>query len=261
MNKAVFIFTCLLKLSTISAVDIAMLAFAFLGFICLAFAKHDLTPIFDVLRSPPILMAFAYRFAQDIAINQDSIREGEYFALLFTRPITRISYVFTKAVVIALGVQTLSFLMMLLLALAEFIAQSKPFVFIGFWEAVSLWANCFGIGCLVMLLMTLPLKWSYRLFFVVFGIYAFQSTLDFSVKLDIDLANNLEHIGVPALQAWQGLFSFVENFLYPVLNLDAIMTSTVFTWTPLINYVSDCLLYLTAATYILNKREFSYAYE
>lgn len=261
MNRAIFIFTCLLKLSSISKMDIALLSLAFFGFLAVAMAKHDVTSLFDVFRSPPILMAFAFRFAQDIAMNRESLRDGEYFALLFTRPITRASYVFTKAIVIALGAQVVSWLMILLLVMAQLIAHSQPVVFIDGWGFLSLAANCFGIGCLVILLRTMPAKVSYRCFFLIFSVYVFQSTMDFSVKPDFNMAGNFDQAAIPALKAWQALFSFFQDFLYPVLNIDAIAASTRFSWTAVVNYVSDCFLYLTLATYILNRREFSYAYD
>jgi hypothetical protein len=251
MNRAVFIFTFILKFSTISKLDLAFITFAFLGFIGAAIAKTDLTNIAEMFTSPPFLLGFGFGFSQDIAINLNSLRDGEYFALLFTRPITRVSYVLTKAVVVSLGIQALSWLMLGLLLVAQVLVRSEHIIFINGWQALSLLTNSFGFGCLIVLLRTLPAKIGVRAFFLVLSVALVQSTMDFTMKFDSTSAS--------MLYAWEGLFTFFQNFLYPVLDFDAIVSTNTFSWVPFVDYVSNCLLYLVVAAFILNRREFSYA--
>jgi hypothetical protein len=250
MNRAVFFFTFLLKLSTLSKLDIALLVLAFLGLLGAAYSGKEMGGFIDSFTSPPFLLFFGFSFSQDVALNANSLRDGEYFALLFTRPITRSSYVLTKALVVACGMMSISLIFACLVGLVQLVANTPTVEFIDGWKFLSLVANCFGFGCVVVLLRTLPTKVGFRCMFVFLSVCMVNSSIDFSVKMDQDAT---------VVYAWEYIVTFLQNFLYPVLDFEAIVHSTRFSWAPFVNYVSNCLIYLTVATYILNAREFSYA--
>jgi hypothetical protein len=250
MNRAVFIFTFLLKLSTVSKLDIAIVVLTFIGLLGAAYSGKEPTAIIEGFTSPPFLLFFGYSFSQDVALNSNSLRDGEYFALLFTRPLTRSSYVLTKALVVTCGTLAISSLFLGMVGLSELVMHAKNIVLIDGWRFVSLVANCFGFGCVVVLLRTLPAKIGFRCLFIFLSICMLNSSTDFSVKMDQDAS---------IVYAWEYFATFLQNFLYPVIDFDALVHSTRFTWQPIIDYASNCLIYLMIAIYILNKREFSYA--
>ncbi len=255
MNRAVLRFTLLLKLSQISKFEWALCTLLFLGFIAAAAAKSDFAPILEVFTNPATLLVTGYTFARDSALNQESRSDGEYFALLFSRPVTRPSYVLTKSVVTAVGILVTVGTILVLMLVAQLLMGCSEIIFLDAHKALSLVASAWSFGCLMVFLRALPSKIS-NIAFVIF-IYACAggALLSYGVKLNDDIP-----ISNPAtIITWEIMCDTLQQFFYPAIDTEAIANATTFSFVPLVSYTSNCLLYLLGATVLLNRREFSYA--
>lgn len=251
MNKAVFIFTLWLKITQVDKSDIIVLAFIVLGCISVGLAKLDYMPVLDIFRNPAFMLVVGYSFAKDSSLNLNSLSDGEYFALLFTRPIKRSSYILTKAVVTALGIAALVSGGLLICLLSQIVTGAEKIVFLDKFELLSVFANCWSFGCLMVFLRALPPKIS-NIAFVMF-VYgcAGGSALNFGAKLNFDLLPSTIYL-------WGTLCDIVQQFFYPALDVEVALNSITFDPLPVVSYVSNCLIYLLAATLLVNRREFSY---
>lgn len=257
MNKAVFIFTLWLKLSQISKFDYVVFITTFLGLLAAAFNKIDFNEVLGACTNPATLLILGYGFARDSALNTISQSDGEYFALLFSRPITRSSYVITKAIVTAIGILILDGCLILQMIVAQLLAGCQPLVFPDLYRALSLVASAFGFGCLMVFMRALPPKISNITFALFVYVCAGSSLplLDCGVK--INEANFL--LNSTVINIWEVLCNTTQQFFYPALEIDVLINTAPFSLVPVVAYVSNCLIYLLGATVLLNRREFSYA--
>jgi hypothetical protein len=256
VNKAVLWFTLLLKLSQINKVDIGFYIVAFLGFVGLGLIHFDLNFVLELITNPATLLIFGYSFARDSSLNGSNRNEGEYFALLFCRPITRSSYVLTKALVTAIGIFCISCSFLLLMLIAQILTRSQPVVFIDFLSMLSLIASCWSFGCLMIMLRALPEKISNIALALFLYACAGGALINYGAKLS---DGGLQMIDSSVITSWEVLCDTIQQFFYPALDVEALVNASSFSLAPVVCYVSNCLLYLLAATVLVNRREYSYA--
>lgn len=251
MNKAILKYSLLLKLSQFGAFEITLLSLAFISFIGSSiYMKTEIKSLVDSLTHPAILLITGWKFAQDSAFNQNSLNDGEYFSLLFTRPITRFSYVLTKAFVTAMGSLSMTVSFLLLLLLAQVLTGNHPLIFVDGWQLSSLLANAWSFGCLLMFLRVLPPKLGTLLF--LFCFYGAVGTV-FSIGFKTEST-----MGV-AMRGWETASIVFHQLFYPCIDFQTVFERSPFSFVPIVTYVSNFLLYLLGATIVINKREFTYA--
>jgi hypothetical protein len=56
-------------------------------------------------------------------------------------------------------------------------------------------------------------------------------------------------------------FRLIQTVVTPTIDLQEICNSIAFSWSPIVNYVSNTVFYLLFASYLMSKREFFYASE
>jgi hypothetical protein len=58
-----------------------------------------------------------------------------------------------------------------------------------------------------------------------------------------------------------GGFQLMQTVVTPTIDLQDLVNSVAFSWTPVVNYASNMVIYLLLATYLMSRREFYYASE
>lgn len=251
MNKAILKYSLLLKLSQIGWFEIVLMFLMFMGGLGAGMSQSGAQQLYDVFTHPALLLILGWRFSRDIALNQHSSKDGEYFSLLFTRPITRVSYVVTKALVTCLGAMTTVFALLSVIFLGQLISGAPHPLFPDGWQCLSLVANAWSFSCLIMMLRVMPPKiGEWMLLFCLMG--AAGTAFSFGIKVD--------NAGQQAiLQGWDAVSTIYHQLFFPAFDAQVIFERTPFSVVPIVSYVSNCLLYLLGASVIINHREFSYA--
>lgn len=256
MNAAILKFSLLLKLSQVDWFEVWIAINVFLGGLgCAAAASMYLLDPINAFLHPVCLLMFGWRFSRDVAFNQNSTKDGEYFSLLFTRPITRASYVLTKALVTAVGSFSMVFALLLVYFVGDVLGRAmvgmRPPAFVSGSDILNMMLNAWSFGCLIVLLRVLPQKVGELLF--VLSLFAALGTV-FSYNLKFEDAG-----GSVMMQGWEAASTVYHELLFPATDVLAVVEKEPFSYLPIVTYVSNCLLYLVIAMFILNRREFSYA--
>jgi hypothetical protein len=252
MNKAIFIFTGLAQWSRKSKADTVVLMLWFIGLIAFIHMQGNVKAVKAVLAymtSLPILLVFGYAFGRN-CLGTPKLSEAEYLALLFTRPISRASYVLTKVAVVATGLQLMLAVMVASMILAQGVNLCPKLILPDKWMVLTWIANSLSIACLSLMLNALPPRVGGYMFIFCFSVSGIGSLSYISLKLP-------EHYAALPI-IWASLSSVLQLF-NPVLDIQSSIATTTFSFAPFVNYVSNCLLYLWLAIMLLNKREFSYA--
>jgi hypothetical protein len=253
MNKAVFVFTGLAQWSRISKIDMIAVALFFFGMVCAIHVEGNTKSVetfLDFAGSPLLLLILGYSFGRNV-LSAGARTDEEYLALLFTRPITRASYLLTKVAVVAIGIQLLLLLLAGLAILAQFANGYVKPVMPNPWLLLTWLTNSVSIACLSLLLNALPPRPSYYAFLLCIGI----SANGLMSLPGIKLPENYTTLSV----VWEGIWNIGLQLFNPLLDLQSSIVTTTFSMTPFVTYLSNCLLYLWLAIAVLNKREFSYA--
>jgi hypothetical protein len=251
MSKAIFLFTFLMKASKFGKWEIGFTIVLFLSFWGMALSRSDMHIALDGFLSTPMLIFYAYVFTQDSAFNRHSLDDGEYFALLFTRPLTRASYILTKAVVAACGIIYFVIYLLILFFLGQLLGGAKTFVFPDAWQALNLLVNAFGFGCLVVMIRALPTRVGGWVLIVFWYASAVGTVADRGTKIT--------SLDPSATYAWESCCFLCKQILSPAIDLEAVFMNASFSWTPVVSFLSNCFIYLLIATIIICRREFSYA--
>jgi len=249
VNPAIFLFTFLGEIRRFNKSDILFHVLLALGLVAICKAPHPATVIagvLDLLTNPAILVLISWRFCADMGT-----KSGEYHALLFTRPLTRSSYIFTRAVVAWLGILVFVGKALLVILFAQLAFGIHPLTFISGWDALNIIANSFSFGCLGVLVYKLSTKWSSVLYMLMFSSY-FGSTVSSGA---MKLTGAMQSASVPA----ETMATAMKQAFYPAIDFEAAFHASQFSFVPFLAYASNILIYLTAATILLSRREFSYA--
>jgi hypothetical protein len=249
VNPAIFLFTFLGEIRRFSKSDIVFHVLMIIGLFALCKAPHPATVIasvIDLITNPAILVLISWRFCADF-----STKSGEYQALLFTRPLTRSSYIFTRALVAWVGTMVFVGKALLVILLGQLAFGIKPLTFISGWDAINIIANSFSFGCLGVLVYKLSTKWSSIFYLMMFGTY-FGSTVNSGA---LKLTGAMQGASVPA----EAMVAGMKQAFYPAIDFEAVFHASQFSIVPFLAYASNILIYLTVATILLSRREFSYA--
>lgn len=259
MNLGILIFTLARLITPSSGLSLFFMTVVMPCFIGMT-PKTGRTDIADLFVSSlfnsimPLLIG--YIIVADNVANSKNLNDGEYLSLLFTRPITRSSYVLTKWVAGTIGV-----------AICVFVAYS--FFLLGCLfsgrpasldpiECANILLNCLSAVALVVLVSTVPLRLGVFLLVVIFyvsGLGPLFTTV--SMK-----ATSNGQIGVATFTSGVGsILLFLQSLTHQSIDLNELMNSVSFSWKTIIVYLSNLTVYLSLAILIMNKREFYYASE
>ena len=178
MNLPVLIYTFLLRLRKFRKVDLffdAMLVLACFTSVMQgpSFVQHFI----DLLLNPATMMIMAWGFATD-----SMVKGTEYQALLFTRPLTRSSYVVSKTIMTWLGAQLVFWKCFLALLAANLLLHPKTITFFTGWDVLYIIANTLSFGALAVAVHRLPQKWAGLAYILLFYSYLGGAALPAGVK-------------------------------------------------------------------------------
>jgi hypothetical protein len=209
-----------------------------------------------LLFGPTVPIFLSFLLVRDVIANNRSLNDGEYLALLFTRPISMWSYVFTKWLSNALIVCAVAVIEMSVLCLS-ILLQGKD---LGVLQNGFIWLNiilnAFSFTALIVLISSIPLRLG-TLVWTILYLFSFIVTMVPMVSLKSDEPALTSAFVYPVYTT--GLFA--QSFLFPYFDTYDAFNAVNFSILPFVTYISNILLYLVASTLVLRAREFFYAAE
>jgi hypothetical protein len=258
MSKAVFLFTFLRVAKPLNLFNIILVVIGFPAFIVYVTNQAGdysdrFIPLVNSLFGPAITMVIAYLFVSNITGNAKSLHDGEYMALLFSRPLRRSSYIFSKWLAGSLLVFTIVCLQMLLL---DFSLRTMGYsIQCTLVDVVNVLLNALGTTALIVLLHAFPPR---------IGITLFLALVYFSFMTPL-LTDTCVGQSSSAAIATQATVNFccavLRGFFSFTFDIDPYLNSIKIYWLPALSYISNIVLYLWLAIVVMNKREFFYANE
>lgn len=256
MSTAVYLYTLAAKFSSISSIlGIIFLAVGMpVLFSTMSLEGRTVDAMVSMLKGPALAMGISYMFIQDNIANTRQLNDGEYLALLFSRPLTRFQYVVSKWLAGATGVFVIMLLNLVCFNLAQLVQSHSALVAIDAWSVGDLLLNSLSYSALMVLIRSFPLRLGVAVFVILVYISFIGSALNFSTN---SFAGELPVMHYTFL-ALSSTASFLRAFVFPSLQLYDVVNTTRFSWLPILNFASNLTLYLVFAGMILNRREFSY---
>ncbi len=260
MNKAVFLYTYLRLAQPATIVKLILFVLAIpTALVCPLQQAPDVTinlePVITFFVSPVMTMIVAFMFVSSSIGNTKSLDDGEYLALLFSRPLFRSTYIFSKwlagsiLVCMVIALQILYFIILL-----NMIGRGGQFS-MGLTEVANLILNAFGVTALVVMIHAFPAK-------IGLVLFAALLYLSFAAPLMLDFipANALSGF-VELRNAIKAGCNVMRGFMYSPIDVDVYLNSIKVMWLPAISFVSNTVLYLWIAIVVMNNREFFYTNE
>ncbi len=256
MSPAVFLFTLIAKLSNISSV-LGLLSLA-LGmpiiFSSVALDGRTAGLLIGIINGPTLAMIISYMFIQDNVANTRQLNDGEYLSLLFSRPLARSQYILSKWLAGSFGVFLIMLMNIFTFNLAQILQSRTSVAPVDGWSLANLALNAFSYSALMVVIRTFPM----RLGIAVFVILVYLSLLGPALNFSMSSYEATLPAAFYFFQAITFVSNILQQFVYPGIDLYDVFNCTKFSVLPLVNYVSNVLLYLLIATMLLNRREFSY---
>jgi hypothetical protein len=256
MSKAVFIYTILAKFSSPSSIFsllfLAVIAPAFLSTMALDGRTAEL--LTSIIGGPTLAMLISYTFIQDNVANTRQLNDGEYLSLLFSRPLARCQYVVSKWLAGSFGVFCIMLLNILTFNCGQMLQSRTTLIELDTWKIADLILNALGYSALMVVIRAFPLRLGLTVFFILVYVSLIGPAFNFSMSS----YETVMPLAVGFFQLIVLLSNFLQNFIYPGIDLYDVFNSTRFSILPLVSYLSNVLLYLFFATMLLNRREFSY---
>lgn len=256
MSPAVFLFTLIAKFSNISSIlGLLFLAVVVPIFIsAIAIDGKTADAMIALVNGPTLAMGISYTFIQDNVANTRQMNDGEYLSLLFSRPLARSQYIISKWLAGSAGVFIIMLMDILVFNLAQTLQSRSTLAPTDSWNMANLALNALSYSALMVVIRSFPM----RLGVTVFIILVYASLI--SPALNFSMSNYEATLPVAYyfFKAVSFLANFLQQFVYPGIDIYEVFNSTKFSLLPIVVYVSNLLLYLFLATVLLNRREFSY---
>lgn len=261
MNRAIFLYTLYVRLRSLPVLGT-------LAFFCLLMpiilsaatilgsAELTATSLTMVLGSTPVAFVLAFTILRDSFADTRHMNDGEYLTLLFTRPVSRAEYVFSKWLATAFAVAIALMIQLTVFHIGQTIQHADDSYIWNPSAFVNVILNALSSSALISAINALPRK---------FAIYAFLLTSYSSV------------LGRASNSSWRDEAAFIGDHkaLTDQLDVPAIISTlintridaydllhaNVFPWGEVVGYCSNVTIYLLIAVYLLTRREFFYGSE
>lgn len=255
MNKAVLFYTFALKYSKFSITDF-LISLGFLAVFLVAGRSNARAPqmVFELYSNPALIMLFAYIFTSDAVNNSKSLNDGEYLSLLFSRPITRASYILTKWLTTSIAVFVMLAWNIFLYFAFQIALYGQQAYCPSPLEIFSLIANCISFSALMMLVRSMKPKVGIIVFIVLTYAAGFGS-----LGIGPNNFSSTNAFSTLVFHAWAVLREIFAQVVFPSIDLVGAVKTAKFSLMPFIVYLSNTFLYLFLAIALINRREFSYA--
>jgi hypothetical protein len=219
--------------------------------------KEAAEPIAEVFKSALLPIVIGSMFVRDGVANWKAGKDGEYLALLFTRPLIRSQYVVTKWLAGSILVFVIISMEILTFAAVQYAYGHPTANLLDPYTFANLALNSFSLTALVVLIACVPMRLGVWLFFLIYYVAIFGSSV---AQISLKQTGNPDGF-IVFCQAVLWLMQTVGNFAFPSIDLYDVLNAQNFSWLPIVGYFTNISLYLLIATVILNKREFFYATE
>lgn len=199
----------------------------------------------------PILVSYAIISPQ--VANSQRRKDGEYLSLIFSRPVSRCSYVMTKW----LSGSVLTFAIMSLATSIAFgfaaLLGRHPADVLDGYAVVDALLNCFSYTALIVFVSSLPHLWGvYAMVFVFYGTFILSVTIG-SLQFLNSFAFN------EGSQVLIALGRSIISTMTVGMDTYHVINTSPFPVADFAIYASNIVLYLTLAVFVMSKREFFYA--
>ena len=260
MNQAVFLYTFLRLAQPATIIKLALFVLAVPTVILVPLQRSadvniDLEPICTFLSSASMTMIVAFMFMSNSLGNTKSLDDGEYLALLFSRPLTRSSYIFSKWLAGSLLVFAIVCLQIFYFVLLLFMmGRGSQFIF-SWTDLANAFLNSFGASALVVMIYAFPARVGLSIFFaLVYLSFAAPFMLDLVPVRALLHSSSMHNI-------LSGFCDLLRGFVYSPIDLDAYFNAMKISWLPILSFLSNIAIYLSIAITVINRREFFYANE
>lgn len=261
MNKTIFKYSIMSAcLDPMKLIYVAMLGFVVPIGMKLASLMHGAadSQTFEMLTGKVgvafILMVLCLGLAGNSATQ--SGRGGEYLPLIFTRPITRSQYVFSKWLAITAIGGVLVALQNLIVAFAGALYGEvlSPIALFGMIAERFLDAAIIGAAMLLTMLNKQP-------YFQIAAILSFYVWMTGQTIPPVSVAGPSGATDELSLAATKMLLSssqVVSELILPTVNVYDLMNTSQMWLSPVVTYASTLAIYLVLSIIVINRREFFY---
>ncbi|MBX9669215.1 MAG: hypothetical protein K2X93_16440 [Candidatus Obscuribacterales bacterium] len=259
MNKAIFLFTMKRYLHWVNllvggvALTISVLLWGLALCVDSAVTKELVR---SCLFGPMVAIVVSYTVISPQVANSQRRKDGEYLSLIFSRPISRWSYVVTKWLTGSVFVLAIMALQTTLSLAAAYILsvmwRGHPQNIVDGYAITDAILNAFGVTALVVFIASMP----QRIAVFVFILYAYAVLfLTLLVGTASFVSLSLDHVSKTVTAFGQMLYSIF------IVGMDSyhVINASDFPVASAVIYLSNIALYLTLATLIMSYREFFYA--
>lgn len=211
----------------------------------------------SLLFSPFVPMVVAFLVVVPQVANYKQTKDGEYLSLIFSRPVSRYSYVLTKWLAGSLTVLFFCSVLLVFVTLPLlFLHPEKIGMFLDGYVVTDCILNAFGYTALAVCLGAFPMQIGLWLFMIL--VYS---------SMIFGLSTGLISLAVVGSDwGWDNAFRYFVAFVqfmysFFVVSVDSyhLINSSQQTASGIASYFSNLVLYLTAATLLMSQREFFYA--
>lgn len=264
MNRAIFEFS-LDKLRVQGWKDVLALIFLYsilpLMLVALVLGtKGHTTPeecarMFYVVYEHPVFQMFlVFCIVSEAPASMRAIGDSEPMCLIFSRPISRLSYVVTRWVAGCLGALIVILPAALIYQITANNMHCDTALLTGY-SVASIVCNTLVHGALIVMLHCFP---------AIFGLFAL-----IMAHFVVNFGEMMARAPLSSSPWWMrpiaSFFVFCSDWLYDFVHLEINVYSIIncihFSWLPIVTYASNIILFLWLGAWVLSKREFFYGTE
>lgn len=259
MNSAIFLFTLFVRFtqpaSLFSLLFVSIILPVLISSLCVD--KDSVEPVANLFKSPLLPILIGSMFVRDGVANWKAGKDGEYLALLFTRPLVRSEYVVTKWLAGSILVCAIISMQICAFAAVQQIYGHPTANLVDPYTFANFALNSFSLTALVVLIACVPLRLGVWLFVFLYYVAALGTSV---AQISFKPTDHPDGF-VVVCQALLWVMQTIGNFAFPSIDVYDVLNAQNFSWLPIVGYFTNISLYLLIATIILNKREFFYATE
>lgn len=252
MNPTILFYTFAVKLSRIPMV-LALIFYTVVLPILFSTGSHAGRPesaVLELLTSPGWAIVIGYVFIDDSTVTARNAADGEFLALLFTRPVARSEYIITKWLAGAIAIAMIVTVQLLIFDGALMARGLPPPLLRNPYEWCNVILNAGSFAALLICIRSLPYRWGV-ICFVLLVSFAWCGTAFGSIG---SLERNSGFVTVAAV------YKNLATVFFPTIDTYDVAFGTM-PWLTLVTFASNITVYLCVACVIMSLREFFYSNE
>lgn len=252
MNPTILFYTFAVKLSRIPML-LSLFFYTVILPVLFSTGSHAGRPdgvIYELLTSPGWAIVIGYIFIDDSTVTARNANDGEFLALLFTRPVSRSEYIISKWMAGGIAIAAIVIVQLLVFDLAMLCRGLEPPLLQTPYEWANIILNGFSISALLISIRSLPYRWGV-ICFVILVSFAWCGTAFGSIG---SVDRNSEFITVASV------YRNLSTVFFPTIDTFDVWHSYA-PWLPTITFASNVATYLCLSCVIMSIREFFYSNE